>query len=426
MPEITMTPEKLEALGHKLQAIVEGQEKADAAQAKVDETLEELKAGFETVTDNLEVETQRAKRDIDGLKAIMHKDLGVSGTQDWLMEMAKFVSGMWHAGNGMKVPDELSMSNGVKIEDLMSQARQEKAAADFTTGTASAPHAGYLLPEILRPGIVPLKDIYGNLYPRLTKFTAPAGVNIHMPKDVASPTANWRSGGQVTTIGEEATPMDFSRGTLNTEVLGCYIQISNELLKNPSVNFGAVATSRLLRAILKGVENGVLNADSSGAPPSDGLLVDTNVNNQGNVTSATFANVVTFLQACIADDDSASDEGQSTLLLTPTDMLALAAEAVGASELTGMLVWGNPRTGAPTTLLGYDVIKHPGMTATNRHMALADLSNIFLAEDPSFTIDVNPWLEKAFTENASWLRVFNHYDWELGQAGEMHKTTVGA
>lgn len=414
----TITPEQFAKLGSQLESIVKSDEKRQ-------ETINELKAGYTTISENLDVEVGKARKDIAAIKQALTAQHGKSGGEDWLHEMAKFLTSVFCSKHGMRVPESARMSDGTKLDDLAVE--NEKAAADFTTGSSAAPYAGYLLPEILRPGVIELKDIYGNLYPKLTTFQTPAGVNVHMPKDAASPAAVYRVAGQVATMGEEATPMTFGRGTINTMLIGRYIQIANELLNNPSVGFGAVATVRMLRAILKGTEKGVLQGDAGVDAPSDGLLIDSSVNDQGNIATATFANVVSFLQACITDDNSASDARGKTILMDPSSLLSLASEAVGDSELTGMLVWGNPRTGAPTTLLGYEIMSHPSMVVSAQpYIGLADLSNIFLGEDPSFTVDINPWLKDGFVENASWLRVFTHNDWELGQPGEMHYATIGA
>lgn len=414
----SITIEDFTELGNKIVEVAEGQKAAAVAADKVMESVEKINA-------DLEIEMAKMHGQVQLLKSTLTAKYGPSGADDWLGEMAKFLTGCYQYGmsHGKSVDPDLTMSNGVKVIDLIKGAQVDKAAVDFTTAEAAS--AAVLLPTILRPGITELKSVYGNVYPRLTKLTVPAGHTVDMGKELTNPVATWRAT-QVTDIGEEATPMAFAKNTLNTMLAGSWIQVSNELIKSPHINFAAVATTRMVTAINKLVETGVIAGQDATAGPADGIINYTGVNDQGNIASATFALVVGFLQACVADNDWASNEAGSQLLMTATDALALAAEAVGASELIGMLVWGNPREGIPPTLLGRELIQHPALLATNRHMVLGDLGGILLGEDASYTIDVNPWLESAYKENASWIRVFNHYDWVLGQADEYHFTTVAA
>ena len=426
MPDI-LSPEQLTELGGKLQKILDGQKVVEDNHAKVDATLKELQNGVQTVTGDVAVIDAKLKRQTMQVAHTLSAQYGPSGAQDWLGEMSKFVAGIYHQRHGLPVPESCKMSGGVKHEDLWRGPRpnEQKAAADFTTGTSSAPYAGYVLPEILRPGLIPLRDIYGNVYPRLTKFTCPPGVNVYTGKIAAKPTATWRSV-QVSTLTEEATPLTFGRGTINTILLGTYIQISNELLSNPAINFGAIATTQIVAGINRAIEIGVLQGDDSAGPPSDGLLVDSGVYSQTAIATASFANVVSFLQECVADN-SWSLDNSNQILVTPRDILALASQAVGTSELTGMLVWGDPRKGIPTSLLGFEILKHPAMkVSTTYYAALCDLASILLGEDAALTVDINPYLETAFKENASWLRVLTHADWDIGQPTECHKCVVTA
>ena len=417
-----LSPEELAELGQKMADIGAGQE-------KIDETLSEIKGGFDTIKGDMDLAVGRMGKEMELIKSGLGQKLGLSGRDDFFNETAKFLAAVHHKAmnKGVDTPDSLSLSNGVKLDDLAIDHNGQKAAADFTTGTAGSPFAGFLIPEILRPGIIELKDIIGNIIPRLTAVTVPAGANVRIPRETAKPTATWRAVENVA-ITEEATPYAFTRDTLNTTLLGTYIQISNELISNPSINFGAVATARLIRGIMRKLEDSVLQGNqAAGAtdPPTDGILIDANVNDQGTYASATFALVVSFLQDAIADNEVAFDPSMNQIIMTPSDLLALASEAVGATELTGMLVWGDPRRGIPTTLLGYEVIAHPSMQVStgsgSKRIALGDLASITLGQNSAFAVDINPWLETAYKENSSWLRVFNHYDYSLGQPSQWHK-----
>lgn len=414
-----ITPEQFAQLGQKIAKIATDH---DEAKSKADKALESV----EKMDKDLALEMGKLGSEIKLMKTALTSRYGPSGAEDWLNEMSKFMTGLWQFAmtKGAKVDPELTLSNGVKIEDLIRSSKVEnKAAVDFTTAETAS--AAVLLPTILRPGIIDLKDIYGTIYPRVTKMSIPAGHNVDLNAELTRPTAYWRAT-QVGAMTEEATPMAFAKRSLNTMLCGTYIQVSNELIKSPHINFAAIATVRMVKGIMRLLEAALLVNQDATSGPADGVINYSGTNNQGNIATATFANVVTFLQAAITDNSWAASESGSQLIMHPTDALSLAAEAVGASELTGMLVWGNPRAGIPTTLLGREVIQHPAAISTNRYMMLGDLADIILGEDASFTIDVNPWLETAYKENASWIRVLNHYDWVIGQPSEWHFTTVGA
>jgi len=403
--------DEFKALSEQLVKTIENQK---SVEEKANEALEVAQKSAADLSE----EVKSIGIDVAKTKVKMAAKLGRSGAEDWFNEMAKFISGIYYHKTTGAAPEWCKLSGGQTFDELV---QETKAAATFTTTTDAT--AGYLVPTILRPGIIELRDIYGNLYPLLTKTTLPAGQSMRVPRDAASPVARWFQ--QAGTITEEATPMSFGIDTLVTRGCGTRIKIANELLTIPGVNFGATATARILKAINKAVETGAVASDATGDEPSKGFMVETGTNAQTDLPSATFANVVSFLRECVADSNIAFDSGVMSLFMTPADILSLATEAVGASELTGMLVWGNPRDGIPPTLLGYPVIAHPAMTiAATKYIALGDPSAILLAEDPAFSIDLNPYADTAHSTNTSWLRVFSHYDWTIGQPGEWHKAAV--
>lgn len=409
-----ISEEEFAALGKTMTSIAEGQK---ALGEKIEKTHE--KVGV--VQADSEVDMAKMQAEVVALKASLNSMHGVSGTQDFMHEFNKYVRGIAGLSLHGKVPEDCELSGGVKIEDLYS-GDPTKAAVTF--GTVTDATAGYLVPDMFIPSIIELRDLYGKLQPRLTSMTIPAGTKVKIPADLTRPVATWR-GAEPGAITQEATPMAFKQLDLLTELLGCYIIISNELLASPGVNFGAVASMRLIHAIVTKLEASVLAGVAATAGPSNGIITD--ATDQGNIASATFALVVGFIQACISDNDFASSAGDNALFMHPTDIMSLAAQAVGASELTGMLVWGSPQSGAPPTLLGYEIISHPAMTnGTNRCMALGDPRTILLGESPSYSIDINPYAGTPYLANSSYLRAFNNYDWILGQAAEWHFTTVGA
>ncbi len=397
--------EALKTLGTKMGQSIED---TKALSKKVDDVANQIA----TLSSETDADIKQLAKESAQAQSRLALHYGKSGAEDWLNQMTNFLKGVYSIKKGMQAPE--GDIYGEAIKDLVG-----KAAADFTTTTAAT--AGYLVPDVLQPGITELKDLYGGLYPHVTKVTAPAGQSIKLNSDAARPVASWR-GTQVSTITEEATPMSFGQDTLVSELLGSYIQIANELLQAPGVNFSAVAVTRMLRAILVKLEFGLIAGTTGGGEPSDGLIAD--ATDQGTLATMSWANLLTFLQACLTDNDWAYDTGANTIIMTPFDAMALAAE-LGAAQ--GALIWGDAQNGVPGKLMGYNVLVHPAANnGTSKHILLGDLSSITLIEDSSFGVDISEHAGSAFVENASLLRCFNHYDWNIGQAAEWHKAVVTA
>lgn len=406
-------------LGEIKSEVVKGRERSEATAAEV----AKVAADLATLKGDTEKDLVRVAKAAAQVRKDLAMRYGPSGADDWLMDTQKFLRGVAAAKFGGKLPEDLELG-GEKVADLV-----RKAAADFTTTTDAT--AGFLLPDTLMPGTRELLDLYGSFYPLVTKVKAPAGHSIKMNRDSARPTATWR-GTQVSTIVESgagnggADPtMGWQQDTVVSELLGSFVQIANELLRSPHVNFAAVAVVRMLHAILWKLEYGLISGTEGTGEPSDGLIAD--AGDRGSIASMTFQNLITFLQNCLAANSWAFDTRRNKIIMTPADALALAAQSVGTSELTGMLVWGDPRKGVPTTVMGYEVIVHPAANnGSNKHVLLGDPSTITLVEDSAPSVDVSEHAGNAFTENASILRVFNHYDWNLGQTVEWHKAVVTA
>jgi HK97 family phage major capsid protein len=397
--------EALKTLGTKMGQSIEDTKELSK---KVDEVANQIA----TLSADTDADIKKLATDSAKTQQHLAKAYGKSGAEDWLNQMVKFLQGVYSVKKGMVTPE--GDIYGEAIKDLVG-----KAAADFTTTTSAT--AGYLLPDVLLPGITDLKDLYGSLYPLVTKVKAPAGQSIKINSDAAHPVAAWR-GTQLTTITEEATPMSFGQDTMVSELLGSYIQIANELLMAPGVNFSAVATTRMLRAIMVKLEFGIISGTTGGGEPSDGIIAD--ATDQGTIASLTWATLITFLKACLTDNDWAYDTGANTIILTPYDAMALAME-LGAAQ--GAMIWGDSQNGVPGKLMGYNVLVHPAANnGTSKHILLGDLSTITLIEDSSFGVDISEHAGTAFVENASLLRCFNHYDWNLGQTAEWHKAVVTA
>lgn len=361
---------------------------------------------------DIELVQQKANADLEIVKAALAETHGgKSGAEDWANETAKWARGVY-SEQRLKTPSTESFKNGAKVADVV------KAAANFSTNVGAT--AGYLLPTLLRPGFVELKDIYGNFYPKVSKFNSPPGQSVTVNDQSANPVALWRGATQSVGMTQEATPRAYNDDTLSPQLLYVYEIISNELITNPSINFAAMSIVQAAKAVNRALEIAMLSAASV---PHGG--VSTTATAQTTAASATFALVGAFIKECIADNAYASDTTSNCLFLHPRDAITLALQPVGASELTGMLVWGNPREGRPTTLLGYEVIVHPACAlSTTYSMMLGDPANVILAEGPSYVMDFSDQIK--FVEFATAMRVGNHYDFIVKQATEWHKATVTA
>jgi len=411
-------PATLEQVAEKVLTIAANQkslhETVNSTLLPLPEAIKALKADSEALTARMDAETAAIKA------ALKESHGGVSGAEDWLNMVGKAMIGLAQKKRLGSVDSSIMFKGDVNLAQMV-----QKAAATFDTTTNAT--AAYLLPEILMPGFIELGDIYGNLWPLLTKFTAPMGQRIHISPQTVRPVASRRAtqGGAMTEAGAGSAPnnvtLGFGRDTITTELIYVYLTIANEMLNATGIGFAAIATAEALRAMNKLDEYDVLAGTESGGAPSDGVIAV--ATDQGTMASASFGNVINFLQDCIYDNEVASDPMRNVLFMTPRDGLALAAQAVGTSELTGMLVWGNPRQGIPTTLMGYPVVTHPACyNGTSRHMLLGDPRKIFVGQDASYGVDFSEHVKFADYETA--LRIVNHDDWSIPQPTEWHKVVV--
>lgn len=382
-----------------------GAEKANASE------LTELKVKAAKLEGDIKLIEEKAAADLEVVKAALAETHGgKSGAEDWSNEFGKFIRGVYMDQKGRQ-PSAETFANGAKVADVV------KAAADFSTTTGAT--AGYLIPTILRPGFVELKDIYGNLYPKVTKFTSPPGVSVTVNDQSANPVAAWISA-QNAAMTQEGTPRAYNDDTLVPKLLYVYELMANELVNNPFVSFAAMSAVEGAKAVTRKLEYDMLAAASS---PHAGVVAASTA--QTTMASATFALTGAFIKECIADNAYAIDPTSNCLFLHPRDAITLALQAVGASELTGMLVWGDPRKGIPTTLLGFEVVIHPGCNnGTNNYMFLGDPKNIILAEAPSYMIDFSD--QVGFAKFQTAMRVGSHYDYVVKQTTEWHRAIVTA
>lgn len=343
-------------------------------------------------------------KDVAQYRKLAEENFGKSGAMDYRQEFSKFVKVAYHKQKGKSIPEYL-----------------QKAAADYVGSTDA--QGGYFVPEVLRPTIIELTEVHGTIWPYLNKVIVKPGQDTVVPYDSTLPTMTWRpaQGGSGT---EDAGPIAFGADTINAKFLHDYVKFANELLESADI---AVADAFAMRMISKGVraiEYGVLQGDDSGTHPHDGVFVATSVNDQTDLATPTFALMANFIGEAIADHEGAADTTMNQIITTPAVANVLASEAVGASELTGMLTWGSPRDGVPARIMGYDFIMHPGAYETNHRVAMAPLGKVTVGWTGNWKVDFNPF--SGWTSNETWMMVSTHADYVLGNPDMYSKADVTA
>lgn len=340
---------------------------------------------------------------------------GPSGATDWVNESAKWVRGVY-SEQKLRQPSTETFKNGDRVSDAIN-----KVVTNFTTTTGAS--AGYLLPTLLRPGIIELQSVYGNLYPRVTRFNSPPGQSVTVNHRVGSSTMTWRVAQNVGMGQNDPNTHLYGTDTLIPSLAYVYEVVSNEMLTNPDINFGAVMLTDAVRAVNKGLEIALMSAASV---PHAGITAAA----YGLTTraSATLALLGAFVKEAIAANPWMGDTTRNKIFLHPRDAITLGLQAVSDSNLPGMLVWGDPRLGHPSTLFGYELIVHPSCAIGGVYSAvIGNPEDVILAEGPSYMADFSDQIK--FAEFSTAMRVGNHYDFvvkQVGATGQWFKATITA
>jgi HK97 family phage major capsid protein len=334
--------------------------------------------------------------DVSQYRALTERMYGKSGGEDYRHQLGNFIKAAYHKQRNLPMPSEL------------------KAAADYVTTTDA--QGGYLVPDGLRPAITAITEVHGKIFPRVTKVTIPPGQAVDVPYDSTLPTMTWRTS-QGSAGTEDAGPIAFGADTLRGAWLHDYVKLSNELLTSSSISIADAFAVRMISKGVRAIETGILVGDDSGDHPHDGIITDAGsgsptVHTQSPLATPTFANVATFFAESIEDHEGLADETENVFITTPSVAVRLATEAVGSSELKGMLTWGDPRNGVPGSILGYDFIRHPACYSTTHRVVLAPLSKIVVGWTGTFSIDFNAF--SGWTHNETWMMVSTHADYVLG------------
>lgn len=412
MPDLST---EIKAVAQDLASIKEAVNASKATAEEVEKVKAELADALERAKAS-EKAAEVIAQDVAEMRKATTAAYGPSGAKDYAHEFGAFIQAAHHVKTkpGAPLPDHL------------------KARADYVTTTDA--QGGIFVPTLLDPMIREIIEVHGKLWPYLRKITVPAGQAIEVPYDSTLPTMTWRTT-QGADMTEDAGPIGFGDDDLRPALLHDYVAIANELLESSVINIGEVFATRMISKGIRAIEAGILVGNDSSTHPHDGIIQISNdsgdVNTQSALATPTFALVANFIGECIADAEGSADTSAYQLITTPAVANVLASEAVGASELTGMLTWGDPRSGVPGRLMGYDFLTHPSCVSTTNRMILAPLGNITVAWTGGFAVDFNPYgyassNAEGWVANETLMKVQTHADYGLGNQGEISEATVTA
>lgn len=372
--------------------------------------VEDLTASVETIKTDLKRQEEVAGRKFTEMREYLETKHGKSGADDWFATFGKWLAGAYHVHRSGDVPEHL------RVDGI------DYTKADVTTGTSGT---SYLVPTLLSDAMFASKDIYGSIIPRCFRVTVPAGQQMNFNAEATNPSAYWRTGAanQGTALSEAS--MTWSQSSVVPTLVGATVTASNELLEIPGVNYAEKAANRMLRAIVRHEETGILQGDDDALgtkldPPSDGWLTSTSGSTSTDaVAASTIAAYADWIADCIDNYEAAMDTGEMTIVLSPAKVMALAAQVVSGTNLPGALTWADPVSGIPGKLLGYDYIAHPkAKVSTSHYASMLNLSDVVYANSGKLSVDFNPW-GASFTSNQTDIRVMTHTDWAFPNASNI-------
>lgn len=376
-------------------------EAKEAAQSEIEAVKKELAEKSEAVIKTRD-ELELLAKDVAEQRKFFEGRHGKSGAEDVNEVLNKWLKGAYyHRMNRGEVPDQYKIDG---YEYKRTQLDQQKAAADFTTTTDAT--AGYLVPSLVREEVYAQKDLYGNILPLTTKVTCPPGVTMTIPRDLALPDASWTVQGIAITEMEET----FQGGTVAPKLVGSHANIANEMMEAPGADIGQVLTSRMLRAIVRAEEGGIIAGDTTNGAPHDGVIVETGISDQTNFGDDTHETLSIFITESLVDNDLLYNQDTSIITMHPSKWRAIKSDTI--ADQYGDVI--NKIMGAKDSFEGYTVLPHPACLITATYWAcMFDPAEIIFANSGQMAVDFNPF-GTGWHSNETALRVFTHSDWELG------------
>jgi HK97 family phage major capsid protein len=374
-------------------------------------------AELKNFTKSAQAEFEATKQKLAEYKALLRHDFGKSGADDWRSEFSTFIKQVYHLQTKKPMPAWLTKATGDLVSDVDAS-------------------GGYLVPRAVADEITRLTLRSGKVWPELTKYTMPAGLQMRVPWPSTLSSVAWRSGASsLPGQGTAATQMDpvpvFGADTLKPDWVRGWQPISNEAMTAPGVSLPDEITMQLMEQIVRRIEKGVLagydgttTQHTSATDPHDGILYAANVNEQAAMATVTYALVKTFIGDCIEDHEGAAETSENYLITTDS----VAHILKGNMTQTGV-TWGDPgRTWEPY-VHGYRLLTHPESkrvhsTASHDYMILSPLRKIKVGWTGQFFVSFNESL--GWASNETYLMVSTHADYALGNPDMHHNASFTA
>lgn len=401
----------LEGFEAKLGAIGASMPNAD----EVKKALTDLKEQAEK-TGQVDLAVAKLETKVAELRAMLQSEHGKSGQQDWSNMLGKWICGAYmHRATG-RVPEELKIS-GYDYDAPLTKG--------YTVGTGAT--MGYLVPPLVLPGIIAMRQVTGAIMSKVTKITMPPLGTMRVNSDDVLPTVGWVSEGSAVS---EVTTAAVSTDTVTPKMVGGYVTAQNELLQYPGIGWADQMAVRFMTAIIRAEEYGMIGGTTGASYPSDGVVpaISAVSGTPGVLTAlatATVQNVIGFIGAAVAVQNYASDVLSNCLFLSPARYFALAGQAVG-TNVGAALAWANPTAGIPPRFLGYETIMATGcLLSTTHSIVLGDPRSIQFANSGEIMVNFNPY-PSGWAANQSLMGVWTHSDWSIGAPRMWFKATITA
>lgn len=381
----------------------------DAAHAEI----EELKGFAKSAKDEFE----RTKQSLAEYKALLRHDFGKSGADDWREDFSNFVKAVYHLQTKKQMPTWLT-----------------KATGDLVTDSDAA--GGYLVPRAVADEVTRLTLRSGKIWPEVTKFIMPAGLQMRVPYESTLSSVAWRSGATgLPGQGTAATQMDpvpvWGADTLKPDWVRGWQPIANEAMTAPGISIPDQISMQLMEQIVRRIEKGIIagydgtaTQHTNATDPHDGILYATNVNLQTVMATVTYALIKTFIGECITDHEGSADTSENFLITTDS----VAHVLKGNMTQTGVN-WGDPTRSWEMFCHGYPVRTHPECkrvrsTASHDYIILSPLRKIKVGWTGQFFVSFNESL--GWASNETYLMVSTHADYALGNPDMHHNASFTA
>lgn len=233
------------------------------------------------------------------------------------------------------------------------------------------------IPKELVNRIVEKMDDCGMILPLVTRTYYKAGVVI--PTSTAKPVASWVSEG----AGSDTQKKTTGQVTFTYHKLRCEISMSMEVGTMALSSFEATFTDNVAKAMVKAIENAVINGDGSGKPK--GVLAETPVTGQSFTdTSYNYAKLVAVESAL------------------PEEYEAGAVWCMSKKTFGHILAMVDDN-GQPIARVNYGIGGKPERTILGRDVVIAP----YVAEHTAFMFDFNDYLlntvyDMGITQRQDW------------------------